>query len=83
MGINGRNGLPQPCSKPQLILLRSLSLTARQSFLPANFWIGVAPYAFWAQGMWSSREPFTAFIGYPAESACSCEKKIPRSVPQT
>jgi len=45
VGINGRNGLPQPCSKPQLILLRSLSLTAQQSFLPANFWIGVAPYA--------------------------------------
>lgn len=76
MGMNGRNGLPQPCGKPLLILLRSLRLPAEQSFLPANFWIGVAPYASWAQEMRSSRESFPAFIGYPAESACSCEKKI-------
>ena len=76
MGINGRNGLPQPCSKSQLILLRSLSLTARQSFLPANFGSASGLMHSGRKGMWSSREPFTAFIGYPAESACSCEKKI-------
>ncbi|WP_417225397.1 hypothetical protein [Sutterella wadsworthensis] len=37
MSINGRNGLPQPFGKPQLILLQSLSLTAEQSFFACKF----------------------------------------------
>jgi len=32
MGINGRNGLPQPCSKPQLILLRAAAAAMSADF---------------------------------------------------